>query len=81
MTREALRGELKAIIADLLEIGDFRDDDHFIRDLRADSMLLEELVARVEKHYRVSFPNEKLRGMRTLNDVVRVTSELLNVSQ
>lgn len=80
MNQEQLRNELKTIIADLLEINDFGDNDHFIRDLRADSMLLEELVVRVEKRYQVRFPNEELRNMRTLRDVQRVTAKLLGVS-
>ena len=80
MTREQLRNELKATIADLLEIKDFDDEAHFIRDLRADSMLLVELVVRVEKRYQVALPEEELRNMRSLKDVLRVTSRLLNVT-
>ncbi len=80
MTRTQLHDELKATIADLLEIKDFGDDDHFIRDLRADSMLLEELVVVLEKRYQISLPNEELRKMRSLTDVLRVTSTLLGVS-
>lgn len=79
MTRETLRGEIKAMIADLLEIDDFSDDAHFLRDLRADSMLLQELVVKLEKRYEVSFSNEKLRTMRCLKDVVQVTFELLKL--
>jgi acyl carrier protein len=80
MTREQLRLELKAIIADLLEIKDFDDQAHFIRDLRADSMLLVELVVKIEKRYQVNLPEEELRTMRSLKDVLRVTSKLLNVN-
>jgi acyl carrier protein len=80
MDRTQLHDELKAIISDLLEIKNFGDDDHFIRDLRADSMLLEELVVTLEKRYQISFPNEELRKMRSLTDVLRVTATLLGVS-
>jgi acyl carrier protein len=80
MTREQLRNELKAMIADLLEIDDFDDGAHFIRDLRADSMLLVELVVRFEKRYQVKFPEADLRQMRNLTDVLRVTSRLLGVN-
>lgn len=79
MTREQLRDDLKALIADLLEIGDFDDDAHFIRDLRADSMLLVELVVQVEKRYQLKFPEDELRSVRSLTDMLRVTSRLLNV--
>jgi acyl carrier protein len=79
MTREQLRLELKATIADLLEIQDFDDEAHFIRDLRADSMLLVELVVRIEKRYQLTLAEQELRDMRSLTDVLRVTSRLLNV--
>jgi acyl carrier protein len=79
MTREQLRDDLKALIADLLEIGDFNDDAHFIRDLRADSMLLVELVVRVEKRYQLAFPEGELGNVRSLTDMLRITSRLLNV--
>jgi acyl carrier protein len=80
LTQEQLRNELKAMIADLLEIKDFDDDAHFIRDLRADSMLLVELVVQVEKRYQVKLPEAELRDVRSLRDMQRVTSKLLNVS-
>jgi acyl carrier protein len=80
LTQERLRNELKAMIADLLEIKTFDDDAHFIRDLRADSMLLVELVVRVEKRYQVKLPEAELRNIRSLTDMLRVTSKLLNLN-
>jgi acyl carrier protein len=79
MDRATLHKELKAIVATLLEIDDFGDEQHFVRDLRADSMLMVELAATVEKRYRIKFPDQEMREVRNLNDAVRVTSRLLQV--
>jgi len=79
LSLQVLRGELKEIIAQLLELEDFSDEDHFVRDLRADSMLLEELIVSIEKRYHCRFPNEEMRSLQCLNDVVRVVARILHV--
>jgi acyl carrier protein len=76
MTPQQLRHELKAMIAGLLEIDDFPDQAHFMRDLRADSLLIEELVAMVEKKYRVSIPNDQLKQIKCLDDAVLLVGRL-----
>ncbi len=77
MDRPTLRRELKSIVTSLLEIEDFADDKQFIRDLRADSMLMVELAVTVEKRYRVKFPDDEMRDVRCLDDAVRVVGRLL----
>jgi acyl carrier protein len=37
-----------------------------------------EIVARIEKTYRIQIPEEQLRKIKTLNDVVEVTVSALN---
>jgi acyl carrier protein len=68
------------MILSMLEIDDFRDDQHFVRDLRADSMLLTELAVRVERHFKVQVSEHEMREVRTLNDAVRVTARLLKLA-
>ena len=80
MTQQSLRGELKEMIAQLLEVDDFSDDDHFVRDMRADSMLLEELIVAIEMRYQCKFPDEEMRNLHCLKDVVRVVARILHVS-
>ena len=79
MDRMTLRSELKSTIAYLLEIDDFRDDQHFMRDLGADSMLLIEVVARIEKRYGTSVPEEELRKVRCLTDVVKLIGDKMGL--
>jgi acyl carrier protein len=80
MTEKGVRAEVKAMIGDLLEIDDFSDEEHFVRDLRADSMLLEELVVRLEKRYEIQLPNAEMQGVKCLTDAVAVVSRLLHVT-
>lgn len=80
MNRDTVRRELRAMILSMLEIDDFRDDQHFVRDLRADSMLLTELAVRVERHFKVQMSEQEMREVRTLNDAVRVTARLLKLA-
>ncbi len=46
MSQMELRNELKTIVAEIIEIDDFNDDDNFVAILGADSMLALEIVAR-----------------------------------
>ncbi len=77
MSEQELRNDLKALVAEIIEIEDFGDDDNFVSDLGVDSMLALEIVARIEKRYRVRVPEESFMQLQTLNSAVGVISELL----
>lgn len=72
-----LRQELKTIIAEIIEVDDFNDDDNFVTELGVDSMLALEIVARIEKRYRVRFPEERFAELQTLDTVVNIIAELV----
>jgi acyl carrier protein len=77
MSETALRQELKALIAAIIEIDDFNDDDDFVTQLNVDSMLALEIVARIEKRYRIRIPEEGFTQMKTLNAVVLLVTEIM----
>jgi acyl carrier protein len=79
--RETLRKELRVLVASLLEIEHFGDQDYFARDLGADSMLLEQLAFDIEDRYHITFPEEQLREILCLDDAVRVVGGLLRLPQ
>lgn len=79
MSTDDLRKKLKTIIAELIEVDDFADDEDFVRDLGVDSMMGIEIVARIEKTYRIQIPEEQLSKIKNFNDVVRITESALNV--
>lgn len=77
MSEKELRSELKGIIAEIIEIDDFNDDDNFVADLGVDSMLALEIVARIEKRYRVRIPEDRFAEMQTLNSVVHLITDIM----
>ena len=80
MENTEMRKELRTMIAELIEVDEFADDEHFVRDLGVDSMMALEMVSRIEKRYRVRIPEEALREIATFNDVVNVTQQAIEKS-
>lgn len=77
MQEQQLKAELKTIIAEIIEVDEFGDDENFVRDLGVDSMMALEIVARIEKSYRIRIPEEFLPEIKTLTDVTRVVTNVM----
>ena len=77
MSEMELRRELKTIIAEVLEIDDYNDDDDFVTQLGVDSMLALEIVARIERRYRIRIPEECFTELKTLNAVVEIVEGIM----
>ena len=68
MTDEALRDKLREIISEVSEVDEIPDDAPF-EDLGIDSMMAIEIVAEVERTYKLSIPEEDLREMTNFTRV------------
>lgn len=77
MSEMELQRELKAIIAEIIEVDDFNADDNLVTQLGVDSMLALEIVARIEKRYRIRIPEDSFAKMKTLNAVVQIVAGIL----
>lgn len=77
MKEMELRHELKALIAEIIEIDDFDDNDNFVSQLGVDSMLALEIVARIERRYHIRIPEECFAQLLTLNEVERIVEEIM----
>lgn len=77
MSDRKLHDELKAMVAEIIEIDDFGDDDNFVGQLGVDSMLALEIVARIERRYRIRIPEENFSQMQTLNAVVQMVADIM----
>ncbi|HEY3991329.1 MAG TPA: phosphopantetheine-binding protein, partial [Ktedonobacteraceae bacterium] len=53
------------------------DEDDFVSQLGVDSMLALEIVARIERRYRIRIPEEDFAQMQTLNAVVHIIASIL----
>jgi acyl carrier protein len=78
MSENNLKSEIKAIIANLIEIDDFGDNERFVYDLGVDSLMALEIVASIEKKFLIKIDESKLIEIKTLNDAVRVTQESID---
>ncbi len=76
------RTEIRQIIADILEIPSEQvgDDTSLADELGVDSLMALEIVATIEKKYRVQIPEEKLQQVKTLNDTVALAQEYIGQS-
>ncbi|UFJ42565.1 acyl carrier protein [Brevibacillus humidisoli] len=77
MNEQELRSQLKSIVAEIIEVDDFGDDENFVTDLGVDSMMALEIVARIEKTYRIRIPEEYLPEVKSLNDVTRIVTQVM----
>jgi acyl carrier protein len=79
MSEQILRQELKQLIADVIETDEFNDTDSFVEQLGVDSVMVLEMVARIEKRYRIRIPEESFSQLQNLNAVVQIVAEIMQV--
>lgn len=74
-----MKAEIKKMIAEVGEIseGEITEDARFAEDLGVDSMMALEIVATIEKKYRIAIPEEEIPKIRSLKDVYNLLEGLL----
>lgn len=72
MLTPELREKLRELVANTIEVDEFEDHDRFVEDFGVDSMMVLELVARIEKEFGVSIPDEYFPEFQTFDDVARI---------
>ena len=76
MSEQELRENLRRIIAEVSEVDEVPDTTPF-KDLGIDSMMAIEIVAEVERTYKLSIPEEELKELVNLQAVYdKVRSKL-----
>jgi len=70
----SVQEEVLEIVATVIEKdkGEIPLDAHLIQDVGADSMMALEILAALEKKYRIAVPEEKLKEMTTVNKIVQM---------
>ena len=66
MSNTDLKEELRKLIAEIAEVDTIPDDTNF-KDLGIDSMMGVEIVAAIERQYKVKFEDSELAQVTTLN--------------
>ncbi len=81
MTDENIEKEITSIVAEVTEleedeIWEKRDAD-FFKDLEIDSLLALEILALLEKKFKIQVPEEKLVDITSLNATIAMTKSIL----
>jgi len=71
--------EIKELIAQILEVepDKITPDANFVENLGMDSMMALEILAAIEKKYRIVLPEENLMKLTSLRDVVEMTKQFI----
>ncbi|MFH0854984.1 MAG: acyl carrier protein [Candidatus Omnitrophota bacterium] len=74
-----LEDEIRSMIAEIIEKdpGEVTLDAKFFEELEMDSMMALEIMAGMEKKYKITIPEEKLTKLTTLRETVTVAREYL----
>jgi acyl carrier protein len=76
MAEQELREKLRAIVAEVAEIDEVPDGKPF-KDLGIDSMMAIEIVADVERAYKIKIPEQELEQVVDLDSVVKLVAQKL----
>lgn len=73
-----ITAEIRTLIADIIEIpeADIKDESS-LGDLGADSLMAFEIVASIEKKYRIHVPEEEVQRVKTFADTIALVKEHL----
>jgi len=76
---DALEKELRSLIAEIVEFDEEKitPNANFVEDLGMDSMMALEILASLEKKYKLKIPEENLVKITNLKQVVELVSEFL----
>ena len=72
-----LTAEVRKIVAEILETNPSAIDPgaQLVEDLGMDSMMALEILAAIEKRFKIKVPEESLVKMTTLNQVIQVAQQ------
>lgn len=74
---ENLEKDVKRLVAEIVEIepDQINPDAHLVEDLGMDSMRALEILAALEKKYRIAIPNKELPTITTLNRAIELVKK------
>ena len=72
-----LEQEVRALVASIIEMdpNTINPDAHLVEDLGMDSMMALEILASLEKKYKIKLPEEDLPKITTVNRAIEVAKK------
>ncbi len=73
-----MKQEVKKLISEITEVpfDELKDDAKFVEDLGIDSMMALEIVASLEKKYKITIPEDKIPTVTSLASVYALLESL-----
>ena len=77
MTVQDIGAEIRNIVAEITEKdpAELDPDARFVEDLGVDSMMALEMLAAIEKKFKIAIPEEKLAEFTSLNATIKIAKE------
>jgi acyl carrier protein len=79
MSNQELRDSLRAIVIEVAELDEVPDSAAF-KDLGIDSMMAIEIVAEIERTYKIKIPEQELEQVTDLDSVTRLVAAKLGTA-
>jgi len=78
--KNILENDLKKLIAEIVEVEPEKitPEANFVEDLGMDSMMALEILASIEKKYKLRIPEENLTKIPNLSKVIELVNKFLN---
>ena len=75
-----LEDDIRSLVAEILERdpGQLEPDARLVEDLGMDSMMALEIVASLEKRYKIRLPEQELQEVKTLNRVIELAKRYVH---
>jgi len=79
ISTDTLEKEIRSLVAEILEINEdnIKPDAKFVEELGMDSMMALEILASVEKKYKVKIPEEYLTKVTSLRSMIEIAKKML----
>ena len=76
-----LEEEIRTLIAEIIEVEPSKigTNTHLVKDLGIDSMMALEILAAIEKKYKIRIPEGYLPKMATLTEATAVAREMMDL--
>lgn len=80
LTKETIEKDLRAMVAEIIEVEpqSINGEASFVKDLGMDSMMALEILAGIEKKYRIVVPEDTLPKFTSLDQTVQIVHDIIN---
>ncbi len=77
--KDKIENDIRNVVAEIVEAEpeEIKGDAQFVKDLGMDSMMALEILASIEKKYKIIIPEEMLPKFTNLNETVKIVENII----